>query len=75
MHQMKLWYLIIQYCEFCLIKEINFGLQQLKSSLAVCTKKKTKTKKLLTNKKLEGTTSHRMLYQKNITKLWKNSGR
>ena len=47
MHQMKLWYLIIQYSEFCLIKEINFGLQQLKSSLAVCTKNKNKRKNYL----------------------------
>ena len=33
---------LMRYCENFIIKEINFGPQQLKSSLAICTKKKEK---------------------------------
>ena len=37
----------MRYCENFIIKEINFGPQQLKSSLAICTKKKGKKNYLI----------------------------
>ena len=42
---MKLWYLIIEFCEFCLIKKINFGQQQLKSSLVLWSTLRKKKKR------------------------------
>ena len=59
--------LLIHYCESCFfsIKEMNFGPQQLKSSVSTCTKTKKKKKKklkILKNKKLKNKKYLRIKY-------------